>query len=362
MKKHLFALFIIIFVLSPLNTAFAAVEMSTPLSDLPLVTSYEKGVQSTVSIYYEEDGSLSDEGTVSAGTGFFVAPHLIMTNRHVVSQSVDFNKPQVSAVSIAGPKYFILTYDKKIIEPKAIYLDPLFDLALVEVPAQNYPVVTFGSTKTLRIGQQVFSIGNSQGVFEFSCATGTIANKNKRMTAGNGREAFMYEHGLILNMSTQPGNSGGPLFDMNGNVVGIVSARYYDSETLGLAVPSETAEIIYNKFKSYKSLVGPYIGVVYKTIDWRVKAAYGLKFDNGAYIYSFDGGSVVKGSPADLAGLKNGDVVLKINGVLLDENNSLRRAISVFRPGDTVRFEIVRDSMSRNIDVKLGSTDDMKNE
>lgn len=281
-----------------------------------------------------------------AGTGFiFTNDGYILTNKHVGSD--------------VNGKYTVLTADGKKYDGKVVAQDPSNDLAIIKIDAKGLPVVDFGDSNNLEIGQWVIAIGNALGQLQNTVTVGVISARERQLTAGGeGDQTEKLENLLQTDAAINPGNSGGPLVNLKGQVIAINTAIAGGAQGIGFAIPINTAKTAISSFQKSGKIVRPVMGVRYVPVDSDVKQAADLPIDYGAYIsgnYQYSG--IVAGGPADKAGLRDHDIITAINGQKIDSNNPLGTEIQKYNPGDTIEVTYLRDGKENKTKLKLSSTE-----
>ncbi|HEX7346421.1 MAG TPA: trypsin-like peptidase domain-containing protein [Candidatus Limnocylindrales bacterium] len=266
----------------------------------------------------------------------------ILTNRHVVEGSdrlsVELNDGRVFAGRVYG-------------------IDTLTDLAIVKIDASGLPVASLGQSSALKVGQLVVAIGSPLGTYSNSVTSGIVSAKGRSINAdGNQNLTNLIQTDAAIN----PGNSGGPLLDAGANVVGINTAIAADSNGIGFAIPIDIARPIMEQAVAGKELARPYMGIVYQSINRQFADANDLPVQAGALVQRGGGGSgtspaVVSGSPADQAGIHEGDIITKINDQAIDGDHPLDATLSEYAPGDTVTVTLLRAGQTMTVDVTLGT-------
>lgn len=280
-----------------------------------------------------------------AGTGFIITNDgLILTNKHVVSD--------------ANAAYTVVTADGKSYDAKIQSTDPYNDLAVVKIDAKNLPVVELGDSDQMQIGQWVVAIGNSLGQYQNSVTVGVISAKNRQIDASeqNGTNSEQLDGLLQTDAAINSGNSGGPLVNLSGQVIGINTAVAANAQGIGFAIPINVAKKAIDSIKETGKIIRPYIGVRYVPITKDIAEQNNLPVDYGALIARGNGYgqvAVVPGSPADKAGLKENDIILEINGEKIDENHSLVSLIQQYNVSDTVEFKILSGGNEKTVKIKL---------
>jgi S1-C subfamily serine protease len=264
----------------------------------------------------------------------------ILTNRHVVEGS---------------DRLSVELNDGRVLEGRVYGIDTLTDLAIVKVDATDLPVAALGHSSELKVGQLVVAIGSPLGTYSNSVTSGIVSAKGRSITTdGNQNLNNLIQTDAAIN----PGNSGGPLLDAGGNVVGINTAIAADSNGIGFAIPIDIARPIMEQAVAGQDLARPYMGVVYRSIDRQYADANGLSVTEGAIIERGGGGTspaVVSGSPADQAGIREGDIITKINDQPIDGDHPLDATLSMYAPGDTVSVTLLRDGQTTTVQVELGT-------
>lgn len=305
---------------------------------------------SVVSIITEQQSTLRSSlyGTrtrtsQAAGTGFIIdSSGLLLTNKHVVPEGTSM----VSVITSAGTRY-----DKV----EVIGRDPLNDLAVLKVSnAKDFTAVKLGDSDVVRTGQKVIAIGNALGQFQNTVTSGIISGMGRPIEAGDeeGSATEQLTNLFQTDAAINSGNSGGPLLNFNGEVIGINTAVAADAENIGFSIPVNEAKGIIESVKTTGKLSRPYIGVQYRMLDPDSASELNLDVKKGAYI-SKETGSVVSGSPAEKAGLKAGDVITAVNSVELNETISLASAVGRFKVGETVELKVVRAGKELKIKLTL---------
>lgn len=291
----------------------------------------------------------------SAGTGVIINTEgLIITNRHVVPAGTT----SVSVVLSDGT-----TFDDVEVVGRTNDSDPL-DIAFLRVKDTNGKKLVpakIGTSADMRVGDSVVAIGNALGQLQNTVTTGIISGygRNVQASDGSGAGTENLDDLFQTDAAINQGNSGGPLVNMSGEVIGINTAVAGDgAENIGFAIPIDNISGLIKSVSSSGKLERPYIGVVYVPLNEDVAKELKLSVTEGAYIpKSADYGrdTVVDGGPADEAGVQEGDVITKVDGVAVTASASLGSLLGRHSPGDTVELTINRDGKTQTIDVTLGT-------
>jgi len=279
------------------------------------------------------------------GTGFIITNDgLILTNKHVAQ---------------AGDSLSVMTSEGKSFDAKVVALDPTNDLAILKIEASGLPVVDLGDSNDLQIGQWIVAIGNALGQLQNTVTVGVISARERQITAGGGTSQQEQLNNLLqTDAAINSGNSGGPLINLAGQVVGINTAVASNAQNIGFAIPINQAKSAIDSYKKSGKIIKPYLGVRYTIITKDIIDSMNLKVNHGALVGAGQGqAAVVADSPAQKAGIKSGDILLEINGEQINENHTLAALISEYNPGDEIEIKIYRDDKELTVKVKLGSVD-----
>ena len=290
---------------------------------------------------------LEQKGTerqqVGAGTGFIVSSDgLILTNKHVVSDK--------------EAEYVVIMTDNKEYNAKVLARDPVQDLAIIKIEGGNsFKPLKLGSVDDIQIGQTVIAIGNALGRFQNTVSVGVISGLGRTIVAtGPDFATERLEDIIQTDTAINRGNSGGPLINLKGEVVGINTAVSTEGENIGFAISIDKAKRSIEQVKTLGKISYPYMGVRYIILNKEISKARDIEVDYGALIVGDDEPAVVDGSPAQKAGIKEGDIILEINGEKITENNSLAKIISKYNPFESLNLKILRDGQEIYLNIILG--------
>lgn len=264
-------------------------------------------------------------GEQDLATGFIVSGDgLIVTNKHVVAGS--------------GVQYKVSTKDGKDYDVKKIYRDPANDLALLKIDASGLQTITLGDSDKLKVGQFVIAIGTALGEFRHTVTTGVISGLGRGITAGDPFEGYVerLDNVIQTDAAINPGNSGGPLLNSSGQAIGINVAVAQGAQNIGFAIPISILKDSLGQFKQTGEFSRPFLGVRYLMISRETAIANALS--QGAYVQE-----IVSGSPADQAGIKDGDVITKIDGEAVKEDGALAVLVNKHKVGDRIEIEVWRN-------------------
>ncbi|MDT7868480.1 MAG: trypsin-like peptidase domain-containing protein [Candidatus Pacebacteria bacterium] len=281
---------------------------------------------------------------VGGGTGFIVSPDgLILTNRHVV----DDDKAEYTVYLNDGRKF----------KAKILLKHPVDDLALIKIDAYNLPTLPLGNSDNLQIGEFVIAIGNALGEFQNTVSFGVISGLKRNIVASDTFGKTQRLEDLIqTDAAINYGNSGGPLINIYGEVIGVNTAIVSGAQNIGFAIPINRAKRMIEEWKTKGKVEIPFLGIKYVLVDEKVKERFNLPYAYGAYVYTEikSDKAVIPNSPAERAGIKEGDLILEIDGEKITLQNTLAAAVRKKKVGDVVTLKIWRDGKILEIKVTLG--------
>ncbi|KQM65566.1 protease [Sphingomonas sp. Leaf17] len=274
----------------------------------------------------------------SLGSGFLISPDgYIVTNNHVIAPGAKGASVDSITVKLVDGKEYVA---------KVVGRDPSSDIAVLKVQGTNLPYVRFGDSTRSRVGDWVIAIGNPFGIG--SSVTAGIVSAVHRVTGGGPYDRF-----IQTDASINQGNSGGPMFDMNGAVIGINSQIFSQSGGnigIGFAIPSEDAKPIVDTLMKGGTVKRGYLGVGIQPVTDDIAAALGLPKDRGELI-----SRVEPNEGAARAGLKPGDVVVRVNGKEVTPEQTLSRLVADVTPGSTARLDVIRDGRPVALNATVGT-------
>lgn len=271
------------------------------------------------------------------GTGFVISSgeNLVATNKHVVDN--------------LSAEYKVITADNRELKVEKIYRDLVNDLAILQVEQgeTNLIEVKLGDSDQLKVGQVVVAIGTALGEFRSTVTTGVISGLGRGISAGSpfgGSERL--DNVIQTDAAINPGNSGGPLLNSSAEVVGVNVAVSQAGQNIGFAIPINVIKEAIDNFNTTGKFSRPYLGVRYQLVD--KKTAILNTVPQGVFIVE-----VVAGSPAEVAGIKDGDIITEIDGVKLTEENSLVEVVSGKTVGTEIKVKVFRDDKEIEVAVLL---------
>ena len=273
------------------------------------------------------------------GTGFVVDPNgIIVTNQHVVSDTT--------------AKYKVITSDGVEYETVEILRDDGNDVALLKIDAKNLKALKLGDSDNLAVGQTVIAIGTPLGEYAGSVTTGVISGLGRSVTASSGwfgSTTKVYENVIQTDAAVNPGNSGGPLINTQGEVIGINFATTANADNISFALPINIVKQRLEEYRTYGKFIKPYIGISYQMIS-EYEALYYTDVVAGALVMNVD-----PNGPAAKADVKRGDIITKVNGKELVQ--SLAYEIQSHKVGEEITLEVWREGKTFTVKVTLAQAE-----
>ncbi|MBQ7802429.1 trypsin-like peptidase domain-containing protein [Candidatus Saccharibacteria bacterium] len=288
-------------------------------------------------------GTYDEEETgAAAGTGIIVSSDgYVLTNKHVIEDAT---------------KIYVVLYDGTVFDNVELKgTDPLNDVAYLKInDAEDLSAATLGDSKTISVGQQVIAIGNALGQYQNTVTSGIISGTGRSLVATNSsyQNAESLTDMLQTDAAINSGNSGGPLVNAAGEVIGINTA-VSDGNGIGFAIPISAVKGMLNSLLSTGEAKRAYAGVQYTNLDATTAIENNLASTYGAFV-----SNVIKGSPADTAGLKKNDIILGVDGIKIGANASLGTLLGERSVGDTVSLVVLRDGKELSLSLTLAEYKD----
>lgn len=298
---------------------------------------------SVVSVAVSQVKLKSGEGLVdevsNIGTGFIVDPNgIIITNQHVVSD--------------VSSSYKIITSDGKEHEVVEILRDDSNDIALLKIDATSLNDLELGDSDNLVAGQTVIAIGTPLGEYAGSVTTGVISGLNRSVTTSSGwfgSTTKMYENVIQTDAAVNSGNSGGPLINTEGKVIGINFATTSNADNISFALPINTVKQRLTEYRTYGKFIKPYIGISYQMIS-EYQAMFYENIVPGALVMSLD-----PDGPASKVDIKRGDIITKVNNKAVEESFSY--IIQSYKVGEEISLELWKDAQTRTVKITLAEAE-----
>ncbi len=258
----------------------------------------------------------------------------IITNNHVVERASEIK---------------VKLHDGSEYDAKVIGTDPKTDLALIKIEADKpLPTLSLGDSDALQVGEWVIAIGNPFGL-EHTVTVGVVSAKGRVIGTGP------YDDFIQTDASINPGNSGGPLLNTSGEVVGVNTAIVAAGQGIGFATPSNITRRVIEDLRTKGSVVRGWLGVVIQRMSPDLAKSFGLEENTGALV-----AEIVEDSPAQKAGIKRGDVIIKFNGAEIKTMDVLPRRVAATRPGKKATVTILRDGKKKSLKVTIGTLEEKK--
>ena len=322
-------------------TPVGAISVSVQSESSAIIEAVAKVGPSVVTIEARQStGQISGSGIVYDSAGW------ILTNRHVVTGATALDIRLKDGRDFVGTLYGV---------------DTLSDLAIVKIAASGLSPAPIGTSSGLQVGQVVIAIGSPLGIdYSNSVTSGILSalGRDLTVTSDSGGTSL---HGLIqTDAAISAGNSGGPLVDDSGRVIGVTTTVADSAEGIGFAIPINIAKPIMQQALAGAKLSRPFIGISYVALDPTLATTSNLPLDHGAWVHKEDASgnsvdAVVAGGPADKAGIKTGDIITSIEGQPIDATHSLEDTLVQYAPGRTVSIELYRGSQYLTLRVTLGT-------
>ncbi len=264
----------------------------------------------------------------SLGSGFVISKDgYILTNNHVIEKASDIR---------------VKTFSGNVYKAKVVGKDPKLDVALLKItPKKDLTPLPLGDSSKLRVGEWVMAIGNPFGLSE-TVTVGIVSAKGRIIGMGP------YDNFIQTDAAINPGNSGGPLINMAGEVVGINTAIVKGGQGIGFAIPIDMVKSILPQLKEKGKVVRGWLGVYVQEVTPELAKAFGLEKPEGALV-----SDVVKGSPADKAGIKSGDIIVEFDGKPVKAMHDLPRIVAATPPGKVVKVKVLRKGKKKVFTVKI---------
>ncbi len=323
--------------------------------DVPVVEQYFygplEGFEEFFGDQFESQAPQSGQGEtekqeIGGGSGFIISEDgMVLTNKHVVSDE--------------DADYTVFTNDGENYSAKVLARDPVQDIAILKIEqagSQPFSTAKLGDSDSLQAGQTVIAIGSALGEFRNTVSVGVVSGLGRTITASSGGMVETLEDVIQTDAAINKGNSGGPLLNLKGEVIGINTATVVGAQSISFAIPANKAKRGIEQVKTLGKIIYPYLGVRYVPIDERVKEENNLPVDYGALIVAGGKGelAVIPGSAANLAGLSENDIILEFDGEKITTDNSLSKLIMKHEPRDEISLKIMRNGQERIISATLG--------
>ena len=335
--------------LAPISVAPATISPATTQAPSTLLQIDNTEISTTITQAVEKVGpavvtitgktaNTPFNGETVSGSGLIISQDgLILTNNHVIDGT-----DQVTATLANGQELPV----------SVLGSDPFSDLAVLKAQGKMPAVATLGNSDLLKPGESVIAIGSPLGDFKNTVTAGVVSATGRTLDTGNG---YNMQNLIQTDAAINQGNSGGPLVNLAGEVVGINTLILRTGnggnviEGLGFAIPSDTVRAVANQIIAKGHVSRPFLGISWQPISQQIAQFYNLPVSYGVYV-----SQVQANSPADTAGLKEGDIITKINDTTLDDSHPYINTLYSLSPGDKVALTVARGSQTLQVQVTLG--------
>ncbi len=306
--------------------------------DLPKVENFYSfpygGKEYIMPMMDKEQKEIMETTEIGGGSGFIISRDgYVFTSNHVVADvTADY-----TVIIDPANKY----------PAKVLSRNPINDVALLKITGKKFPYVPMADSDYIELGEEVVAIGNPLGEFSDTVSRGIVSGLSRYISAFGGIDHQMQNlRGLIqTDAAINPGNSGGPLVNMEGKVVGINTAMIMGAQNIGFAIPINYAKKDLHEVKKFGKLMVPFLGVKYVVLSKEMAKANKLPVNDGVLVVREALGEppVIKGSAADMAGMKEFDIILECNGEKINKENPLASLLQKCKIGAETNFKILRD-------------------
>jgi len=295
----------------------------------PAVVNISPATHSTAKPGESPHGGRPPEGSGSGSGVIIDKKGYIVTNNHVVGEAAEVE---------------VRLSDKSHFTGKVIGKDPDTDVAVVKIDANHdLPYVSLGDSGMVKVGQWVIAVGNPFGL-DRTVTVGVVSALGRENV-----NLSRYEDFIQTDASINPGNSGGPLFNINGDVIGINTAIINFAQGIGFAIPSNMVQNVMNQLISKGRVVRGWLGVGIQPVTADLAAKFNVKEGEGVLV-----NEVFEGDPAFKGGMQPGDIIVKLDGKIVDTPQTLSRLIAQLQPGKDAAFDIFRDGKQKSLSIRLG--------
>lgn len=282
---------------------------------------------------------------IGGGSGFIVdSSGLILTNKHVVHDE--------------NAEYLITTADEDTYPAKVLARDPMNDVAILKIEAQNLPIISLGNSDGIQLGQSVVAVGTALGEFQNTVSAGIISGLSRFINAMVDMEGHSERlRGLIqTDAAINPGNSGGPLVDMNSKAIGINAAIVFGAQNIGFTIPINKAKRDLEELKKYGRIRRPFLGVRYVLLNPMLQKKFRLSVGVGAFVLreGVPGHlAVLPGSAAFEAGVREADVIMELNNTPITEKTAIEDILENMPLGSKIPIKILREGTEKTLELVI---------
>lgn len=281
---------------------------------------------------------------IGGGSGFIVSKDgYVFTSNHVVADTT--------------ADYTVILDPKHKYPAKVLSRNPINDIAVLKIEGDNFPYLEMTDSNNIELGEEVVAVGNALGEFTDTLSAGIVSGLSRFITAFGGIDNQMQNlRGLIqTDAAINPGNSGGPLVNMDGKVIGINTAMIAGAQNIGFSIPINYAKKDLEEVKKFGKIIMPFLGVKYVLISKEMAQANKLPVEDGALVVreALGESPVIKDSAADLAGIKEWDIILECDGQKITTKNPLGHILQKCKIGQETKMKVLRDKKELILKVKL---------
>lgn len=281
---------------------------------------------------------------IGGGSGFIVSPNgIILTNKHVISDK----DAEYTVITDAGKKY----------HAEILARDPIDDVAILKISANDLPIVTLGDSSKLELGDDLLAVGNTLGLFKNTVSRGIVSGLSRSIAAKpDPKEPTQELRGLIqTDAAINPGNSGGPLVNLNGEVIGINAAIVFGAQSVGFAIPINSAKRDLEDVRKFGRVRRPLLGLRYVNVDENLQEKLNLPVNYGALVMSkgHHQEAVIANTPASVAGLKEKDIILECNKIKLTIDKTIQDFLEELNVGDVLKMKVLRNGKILDLEAPL---------
>lgn len=288
----------------------------------------------------------TEKREIGGGSGFIISSDgMILTNKHVVDD--------------LEATYTVLLNDERKFDAKVLARDPYYDFAIIKIESnEKFPTLELGDSSTIKVGQRVITIGNALGEYRNTVSVGVVSGLSRSIVAGGqfGQNPEQLSGVIQTDAAINQGNSGGPLLNIIGEVIGINTAIAAGAQNIGFALPINDIKTDLESVQKHGRIIKAYLGIRYMPITPQLKEKNSLPVDNGVLIIrgkEIEDLAVLPGSPADKAGFQENDIILEVDGVKLDTEHDLAEIVRSHKPGDALKFKVLRRGKELEVQLTL---------
>jgi len=333
-----------IFISNEYQQTIKAVEKAIPAVVAILMFKSPEQVKQKIDKTIFEHLSRDKNGLVCLGScsGFFVSSDgYLLTNRHVVEDE------EASYEVVWKHHHYI---------PQILARDEMTDLAILKIDGKDFPYLSLGDSSKLKLGQTVIAIGNALSEFENTVSRGIISGLSRHVQTDNEEQNRDFSGLIQTDAAINPGNSGGPLINLFGQVIGVNTAVVLGVENIGFAIPINQAKVILKDIKQYGKINHPNLGVRYLLIDNELQKEHQLPFNYGAFVIYETPPSqkgVIPGGAAERIGLKEGDIILEIDGKKINKDYNLADVLKEHQLGEKIKIIYWHQNETKQGEIRL---------